>query len=96
MNVIVNIPTTVTQITVVDTDTHVNMDADVNKAVYTAGQSRTVGQEQQCRNRSQFRNVTGGPTDRLTDTARCRLACPRLKTKKTKGKKRRELVIGIK
>ena len=26
-----------------------------------------------------FRNVTDGRTDRPTDTARCRVACPRLK-----------------
>ena len=52
-----------------------------NKAGYTAIQSRTVGQEQWCENRSQFKNVTDGQTDRPTDTARCRVACPRLKRK---------------
>ena len=50
-----------------------------NKAGYTAIQSRTVGQEQLCENRSEFKNVTDGPTYRPTDTARCRVACPRLK-----------------
>ena len=41
-----------------------------NKAGYTAGQSRTVGQEQKCKTHLQFRNVmdglTDGPTDRPT------------------------------
>ena len=43
-------------------------------------QSRTVGQEPQCKKRSEFKNVTDLPTDRPTNTARCRVACPRLKT----------------
>ena len=38
-----------------------------NKAGYTAIQSRTVGQEQYSKNRSEFRNVTDGRTDRRTD-----------------------------
>ena len=54
-----------------------------NKAGYTAIQSRTVGQEQQCENRSEFKNVTDRrtdlPTNLPTDTARCRVACPPLK-----------------
>ena len=58
---------------------------DLNKAKYTTIQSRTVGQEQQCENRPEFKNVTDGPTDRHTNlptnTARCRVACPQLKTK---------------
>ena len=52
----------------------------MNKAGYTAIQSKMVGQEQYRKNRSEFRNVTDGPTDRQTDgptdTARCRVACP--------------------
>ena len=44
---------------------------DANKAGYTAIQSRTVGQEQCCENRSEFKNVTEGPTYRPTDMARC-------------------------
>ena len=56
-----------------------------NKAGYTAIQSRTVGQELLCENRSEFNNVMDGPTDLPTDlptdTARCRVACPRLKRK---------------
>ena len=47
-----------------------------NKAIYTAVQSRTVEQEQYRKIHSEFRNVTDGPTD----MARCRVACPRLKT----------------
>ena len=35
-----------------------------NKAGYTAIQSRTVGQEQEWKNRLEFKNVTDGPTDR--------------------------------
>ena len=50
-----------------------------NKTGYTAIQSRTVGQEQHCENRLEFRNVTDG----RTDTVRCRVACPRLKTLKS-------------
>ena len=38
----------------------------VNKAGYTAIQSRTVWQERQCENRSQFKNVTDVPTYRPT------------------------------
>ena len=45
--------------------------------------SQTVGQEQYCKNRLEFKNVTNGPTDQQTDgptdTARCRVACPQLK-----------------
>ena len=51
--------------------------SSLNKAGYTAIQSRIVGQEQYCENRSEFRNVTDGPTD----TVRCRVAWPRLTTK---------------
>ena len=40
---------------------------EANKAGYTAIQSRTVGQEQQCENRKQFRNVTDRQTERPTD-----------------------------
>ena len=46
-----------------------------NKAGYTSGQSRTVGQGLWCKNRSKFRNICYVPTD----TPRCRVACPRLK-----------------
>ena len=35
---------------------------DSNKARYTTGQSRTVGQERKCKNYTQFRNVTDRPT----------------------------------
>ena len=35
-----------------------------NKAGYTAIPSRTVGQEQSCEKRSEFKNVTDGRTDR--------------------------------
>ena len=35
-----------------------------NKTGYMAGQSRTIGQGQQCKNRPQFKNVTDGPTNR--------------------------------
>ena len=38
-----------------------------NKAGYTAIQSRTVGQEQQCKNCLQLKNVMEGLTDELTD-----------------------------
>ena len=38
-----------------------------NKAGYTAGQSRTVGQEQKSENRPEFNNVTDGRTDGPTD-----------------------------
>ena len=51
-----------------------------NKAGYTAIQSRTVGQEQQCKKLLGIQKCDG-PTDRPTDTARCRVACPRLKIK---------------
>ena len=44
-----------------------------------AGQPRTVGQGQYCKNRSQFRIMTDGGMDRKTDMARCRVAYPRLK-----------------
>ena len=37
-----------------------------NKAGYTAIQSRMVGQEQECKNRLEFKNVTDGPTYRPT------------------------------
>ena len=40
---------------------------DKNKAGYTAIQSRTVGQEQYRKNRSEFRNVTDRPTDGPTN-----------------------------
>ena len=50
-----------------------------NKARYTAIQSRTVGQEQYCENRSKMWR-TDRHINRPTDTARCRAACPRLKT----------------
>ena len=60
--------------------TEINSKFNRNKAGYTAIQSRTVGQEQRCENRSQFRNVTVGRTDGRTDKARCRVACPRLRT----------------
>ena len=51
-----------------------------NKAGYTAIQSQTVWQEQWGEKGLEFRNVTDGRTDGPTDTARCRVACPRLKT----------------
>ena len=38
-----------------------------NKAGYTAIQSRTVGQEQYCENRSEFKNVTYRLSDFPTD-----------------------------
>ena len=54
-----------------------------NKAGYMAIHLRTVGQEQWCKNRSQFRNVTNTPTNHRTDgpsdTARRRVTCPQLK-----------------
>ena len=43
------------------------MKSKMNKAGYTAIQSRTVGQEQQCKNHSEFRNVTDRQTDGPTD-----------------------------
>ena len=39
----------------------------LNKAGYTAIQSRMVGQERYRENRSEFRNVTDGRTDGRTD-----------------------------
>ena len=45
-----------------------------NKAGYTARQSRMVGQEPLAIQKTLL------PTYRPTDTARCRVACPRLKT----------------
>ena len=39
----------------------------LNKVGYTAIQSRTVGQEQWYKNRSEFKNVTDGRTYRHTD-----------------------------
>ena len=53
---------------------------DKNKAGYKAIQSRTVGQGWLFKNRPKFQNVTDGRTDQPTDTARCRVAYPRLKT----------------
>ena len=49
------------------------------KVGYTAIQSRTVGQEQQCKNRLELKKCDG-PTDLPTITASCRVACPQLKT----------------
>ena len=48
-----------------------------NKAVYTPPQSRTGGQVEIAKKRSHFVLVTDGPTD----TARSRVASPRLKMK---------------
>ena len=50
-----------------------------NKAKYTAVQSRMVGQQHLCIY-LQFKNITDRPPDRPTDTVRCWVACPRLKT----------------
>ena len=59
-----------------------------------AGQSWTVGQEQLCKNCQQFKNVTEGQMDGPTDTARCRVARPRLKKSKSlcflPGKKKKK------
>ena len=50
-----------------------------NKAGYTAGQSRMVGQERKSKNHLRFKNVMDGLTDGPIDTVRERVACPRLK-----------------
>ena len=55
--------------------------SNMNKAGYTAIQSRTVGREQYCINRSQFINISDGGTDGPPDTARWRVACPWLKSR---------------
>ena len=62
----------------------------INKAEYTAGPSRRVGQGQLCKNRGNSKMLrterwTDGTTDRLTDTARCRVVCPRLKREEIVG-----------
>ena len=61
--------------------------SDQNKAEYTAGQSWMVGQGQNCRKRSQFKNVTDGlfdglfdiQTDQWTNMASSRVAFLQLK-----------------
>ena len=61
--------------------------SDQNKAGYTAGQLRMVGQGQNCKKRSQFKNVTDGlfdglfdiQTDQWTNMASSRVAFLQLK-----------------